>query len=932
MPGQVATVQESVFMPTLEGEENRYLLRALQNEAPLVRRVPGNRYSAAQRCWLFPRQPGVVLALDRVFGESGWQFVPELEIDVADARQRQFVAPQSTARVELDGSQLTIQCTIGDRELVKLVPGYRWSPAQKRWFVAALPLARDVLQERFGRRLVLGPGVEAYIHLRREEELRTAAPEAAPAQSQRFAPVPAAVSLAGAPAEAPPEIEALPPTPPPAFDSLREAVSALAAAVARIDEKLDRLLIRPAGPSSDDAPQPVAASPSAEARGDEPAALEPVEEWRTLLFLSASDPLAALDQANRLLQTTDTGDAAALRAVAGIAAARAGQTEQAWGHVSRVTAAAETSLEAPLAEALRAAYVAVVLQLINDDCGPVEAIESEADFARLINAELVNDEGFGAEAIGSEAARGTLDLLVNDRGLRRAAPCLSDYCRIAHLLATARGGTRMAAERVASVLREGSLSPNAGALGIILFANVCMQQRCVVDWVEDWPAAEHESPMADGSWLVHLALDMLPQLDRELASQAALAVLGCIASGPAEQATLSQRRELVHFMPQKWPFRRQAEFLAMFRLAATGERLPLAQFGGYAHRIANAPLERSAAHLTEVYLQGSGVKDSAVKVIADESYLQALAKWGVHDPEAEVLDLLDMLSEGSKPDNVLNALAAMIEDRVVRGTDRFSRPQRKEVYRRALAASLKMGHDGDAREAFDRLVRELRDEGAASELRNMCAPFQAGLKALRIPALIVLLDGLLEDGAPFDEVLNALLREDLARSDEETERPIAELTGLAEIYPQLNEPLQEILAKQGVAPTVEVHFPDLSGKRAVFIGGHQWLKKRALPVMRDRWKLEVEWLEPREAKNGPQLLGLVAGSSDLVVINTRCISHAASGRAKKEAEAAGTRWVPQDSHGVGSLLTFVRGAFAEMPSEGEKKPRKVAGLKRRTRR
>ena len=158
----------------------------------------------------------------------------------------------------------------------------------------------------------------------------------------------------------------------------------------------------------------------------------------------------------------------------------------------------------------------------------------------------------------------------------------------------------------------------------------------------------------------------------------------------------------------------------------------------------------------------------------------------------------------------------------------------------------------------------------------------------------------MEDGAPFDDALQALLREDATRGDDESERPLGELTGLAELYPQLNEPLQAILAKQGQAPTVEVVLPDLSGKRVVFVGGQQWLKKRAVPLMREQWKMDVDWLEPQEAKNGAQMLGLAAGSCDLVIINTQCISHAASGRAQKEATAAGTRWKAQESRGVGS--------------------------------
>ena len=104
-----------------------------------------------------------MLALDRVFGTDGWHAADELAIDVSFARNRLFAPPQSNARVELEGTQLTVQCTSGDRELVKLVPGYRWSGPKTRWSIAALPLALDILKERFGRSLSIGPGVETYI-------------------------------------------------------------------------------------------------------------------------------------------------------------------------------------------------------------------------------------------------------------------------------------------------------------------------------------------------------------------------------------------------------------------------------------------------------------------------------------------------------------------------------------------------------------------------------------------------------------------------------------------------------------------------------------------------------------------------------------------------------------------------------------------------
>jgi len=912
-------------MPALQGEENRYLLSADAGEGARVRLIPGHRYSPAQGLWLFPRQAGVVLALDRVFGVDGWTHAPELAADVEEARARRPAAAQGPARAELDGSQLAVQCIVADKELVKLVPGYHWSPAQKRWYVPALPLALEILQERFGRRLAIGAGVLEYFDRRRDEDLR---PPPAVARTMPQHPDAAATVPTSRPGFIAPS-SLLPAVRREGRDlaAIADALDAMAATIARLEQKVDRLVPLVQAP-------PAAAQIIAAEVLPDPAVHEVTEEWHALLALSATDPAGALDQANRLLQTISTIDAGPIRAVAGIAAQRAGQPDQAFEHLSRVLVAPAELQDGTLSALAESAYVAVALDLINADCGPLQPIATIADFARLINQALVSDAGFAHESLGSGPARSTLDLLVNNQGLRRVAPALSDYCRVAHLLATAPAGSRLAGERVAGVLRERSLSPEATALALVLFANLCMRQRCVGDWAGGWPAAEEESPLSDGGWLVRHALEVLPGLDHELAAQGALAVLGCIAGGPAEQASLAQRRALVQLIPPLWPWRQHAEFLAVFRLVAKGEPLPLArQFSGYLKRIGSTQLAISAPHLTEVYLQGSGVRESGLKPIADGPYLESLARWGVKDPQAEVLDLLPLLEEGSRPDNALNALGRMIEDRAFPGAERMSSAQRKQVYGAALAAAKKMGHDDDAREAFDRLVRELRREGATAELRSLCSPFErVGPKALRVPALIVLLDTLLEAREPFEDALDALIRVNGLRPGDDGDDPVAELGGLTELYPELDAPLQRHIAATGAPATVEVTHPDLAGKRVVFIGGHQWLKKRAMPVLQDRWKIEVEWLEPTEAKNGPQALGLAGGSADLVVINTRCIGHAASGRAKDEAVAAGTRWLPQNSHGVGSLLTFVRKELAEAGGEARPRPRKVDDLKRRARR
>ncbi len=884
-------------MPTLRADENRYLVFAQNaDEAGLLRGFPGGRFNPQQRCWVFPRQMGVVLALDRAFGRE-WAFSADVDEDVAEARVREMPPAEHTARVTLEGTQLAVECTVADKELVKLVPGYRWSPAQRRWHIAAQPMALDILRERFGAKLVVDATADRFVEERRREAAMRAPAARVPVREEA-APVAAAAGDIPGERAVPLEQTTLP------DGTLR----ALVAVMERIEAKLDTLLAGRTGVIEVHPEQP-----GEEVAGREPAAHEPENEWERLFDLAASDPAAALDQANRLMQTSE-GEERELRAVAGIAAQAAGDPEQAFRHLSRALEAG-ISLDPALQERAERAYELVALALVESDCRPGEPLADAGTFQAAIFRELVDDNGFEGAAIGSGDARGTLDLLVNDRALPRVSQELSDYCRIAQLLSMARGGTRLVAERVAAVLREGSLAPEAAALGMILFANTCMQASSAAEWLLGWPANEDEAPVNDGAWLVELALEVLPKAPPELAAHAVLAVLASIAPGPAEQASLGQRRELVALIPPGWPNRMHAEFLAVFRLAASGERIQMEkQFPGYLKRIGLSRLENSAAHLTEVYLAGSSVPGSAVKPIADGPYLDSLIRWGITEPQSQVLDLLDLLSEGSKPDNTLNALGELVEDGDFTGADRFSRQQRRVVYERALAASLQMGHDEDAREAFDRLVRALRDEGADEELRELCANRLHGLRKLRLPALVVLLGALLEAGQPVDDELRLAFDTGLAGAKaDEDESVLDELLGLGEIYPALVSALRERAKAEKETVAESEPALDFGGRRVVVVGGHRWLRKVAEPALK-AWNLRVEWFDPEQSK-GDQVIEAAKGTSDLVVVNVRCIGHAGSGRVMEAARAAGVEVREQRSRGVGSMLTFVRRAMAEVTGE-----------------
>jgi hypothetical protein len=877
-------------MVTLDADESRYLVTAAPQEAAALRRIPGNRYQPPRR-WVFPRHAGVLLALDRLFGRGGWSADADLGLEVEEARGRTYSPAQDDASVELDGAQLAVACSIADKELVKLVPGYRWSPVQRRWFVPAFPLALEILRERFGDHLLVSADADLYVSLRRVDEESAA---------NRPKLVRTASELPPAGPEAPADSVASPG---------REAMTAsqdapLALQVARLTEAVDQLTLvigalaagrgASLAPASDERPTGTEAVVDDAPNGEAPAA----EDLRELLILAATDPAGALEIANRRLQTTDAGSDADVRAVAGVAAARAGEFDQALTHLRRSLGRDERLSDPTIGAAANDAYLAAVLGLITLECGPERPIATSEAFREMLLAELAKDAGFHDDVIGSPAARDRLEFFVNDPVLRKISPEVSGFCRIAHLLGIARSGTWMAAERVADVLRDTTLPDESFAFATMLFANVLLKEKCIEEWIDHWPNADDDTLEDDVRLLVSRA-GQLERIEPGFAANAALSCLVALAQAPAESASVAQRRALVRLVNPNNPGRPYAEFLAAFPLAELGQRNVLTHFPGYIQTLRRQPLPLMASHIQTVFVQDSGDAGSVTRAIGEEVIIPALRAGGVQDPVPEVLDLLDLLAESPKGDNLLNELASVVEDGEFPGADRFNRDQRKLLYRRALDASLSAGHDHDMRMAFDRLVRELEDEGARSELRTLASKHQAGPKPLRIPCLVLLLEALLEDGAPFEETLDHLVAANAGRTPNDPDDPIAELRGVALVHPQIDGPLRALSERRGLPPTTEKHPPDISGKRLVVVGGHQYLKKHAIPVLSGAWGVKVQWLDPNAAKNGPQPLGLASGAADLVVVNTRCIGHAASERVVDEAKAAGTVVRYQNSHGVG---------------------------------
>ena len=260
-----------------------------------------------------------------------------------------------------------------------------------------------------------------------------------------------------------------------------------------------------------------------------------------------------------------------------------------------------------------------------------------------------------------------------------------------------------------------------------------------------------------------------------------------------------------------------------------------------------------------------------------------------------------MLAESPKGDRLMNQLSAAVEEDAFPGA--LSSPM-------TIASSCSKGlppnpQGGPRRglgEAFDRLVRERVKHGETEELRALCLGIPAGFKPLQLPVGQALLSLQLESGEDFEATAEAFWRHcDPANpADEGTH----ELKGLAVAYPRFREFLDKL-----DVPELELDESRLRGKRLVVIGGHEWLRKCAMPKF-DAWGVKTTWLDPDSAKNGQQAPDLAAGGADLIVINTACISHAASGRVR-QARNPDVRYAFHNSRGVGALLSIAREALAD---------------------
>ncbi len=134
---------------------------------------------------------------------------------------------------------------------------------------------------------------------------------------------------------------------------------------------------------------------------------------------------------------------------------------------------------------------------------------------------------------------------------------------------------------------------------------------------------------------------------------------------------------------------------------------------------------------------------------------------------------------------------------------------------------------------------------------------------------------------------------------------LTEAVGLARAFPQYRPQFEEIGLLRAALERIEAEGERPSRPLRLFIaGGHQQMRRHAQPLLEERGHT-VRWLTADEVARGEQALALAKGNCDLVVIVTGYISHAASERVRRAAEAAGTEVADVHSTGVGSLLLAV---------------------------
>lgn len=932
-------------MITVRAGESRLMATATTHEERVrLQWFPGARVDRATGVITLPFQPGTYRLLDAWFGEGGWRPTSELDDEVRESRAYVPGEPQGKATLEMDQDSLAVQCKFEDKELAKLVPGYRWVPLERRWKLPARPATLDILRKAF--RELLQPAdserlaewernerdrLEEELERARELDRRRTPVEGVPGGYERTPAEPA--GEAARPAEAPARSDATrdegrggsgaapaPESAPPAagtpggsatgegvvavpaqlFEALLERMGHMVEALERVARALEA-----GGAAGAVSSAGISREAEAEAAGSAPSpgAEEPGFDWRSELEDVRNDPSDARRQAlEARLQADDEVARAAAMVLLGALHSANGRYVECLRWLRRAFAAG-SGLGADLeAEAGRLFHRAATLALNRALGAPGE----EASDAFEALAREVLEEGQLGQGAGLAATREVVMDLAGDSQLARRDQHLHALARLAQFVLATRGDGRIDEHQLGEFVRDAAVRPPVRSVALILLANVLYDSSDMAGWQLSWP---RETAIAgDFSWVAETALELLKGIGQEhprLVPKLAVSALAIVAAGPRDWASRDARRQLVRQVDAVSPERGYAEFLAAYRLAADGEGKGLARdFKGYFEQLKKTPLDDSWPHLSEVL---GNDNNFVTNEVIDEVLPAALLERGIRDLQV-LLEAARFATGTQHGDNTLNWLADGIEDGTIAGTEALDREQRLELFRLALETGRKKGHDRDADVAFQRLIREYLRQGKGGEIPSLCEQCIDSFAHLRQRAMLAALEWALEQGEPFEELLERAISN--MRPDS---RLVDDFRYIATAFPQVREAGGERLEKLiGVPVEAGARDDALRGKSILVVGGHPALQAKAVPRL-EELGLKVDWLDAEEAKQGDRAPDRAKGTIDLVVVNTSYISHAASGRVMEAAKSAGNRYVARSFTGPQMLVSVVRQALSAPP-------------------
>ncbi len=931
-------------MITVRADENRLLAEPQQaTERVLLRNFPGARWVPARRSYSLPRQKGTYLLLDELFGPEGWQAPGSLSEEAMGARAARREQPTADAELEMLEQEFSVQCSFADRELVKLVPGYRWMPQEKRWRLPRAVYTLRILEEGFGDRLRLREGgdVERWRQdeeARIEEERRRAeAEDAAAARSAET--VESAGETAGARVTEPawggaagaeaqdgrrtgasrPEAETaaagVPATSggfPAGLEGLFERMDRLTGVLERLVGLLEAGELRVPGVTASRPVTGAAAEAERDGEPEQPAGTPATFDWKTELGrLRSQHDEAARQALEARLQQSAEEEQAALRMLLGFWYFLNEQWSEALTWLRRALAGdtgADVDFRAETERHLKAVAwreFACALGLKGHQF---------ADAYGALWREL-QIRGDGIEKSRWEAGREAIAGLAEDAEIARREPNLHGLVRLAQFLGTVRRGQRVDEQRLSEFVQDASVAVDTRVLGLVLLATVLYEAEDVAGWGLSWP--KKTTVAGDFSWVAPAAVELLKEAEKrhpEVVPVGAVAALAIIARGPRGWASRDLRRQLLRFIGSEERLRGYAEFLAAYRLAAEGDGRGLARdFKGYFEYLKRVRLDDSWEHLSEVLAQDSG---HVTDTIIDEVLPEALEAWGIGNVQ-NLLEAAEFAAATQRGDNTLNRIADGVEDERIAGAEAMDGEQRLMLFRLALKAAKDKTHDRDADQAFLRLVRELLRQGRDGEIPNLCEEFSTPdtFPSLRERALLAGLEWALERGQSAEGLVERAVegfRKDSSR--------VEDFRLIAASFPMLweagGEGLKKLLGEPATRP---VDSERLRGKSVLIVGGHPSLQAKAQPEL-EALGLEVDWLDPDSAKQGGRAVDRASGSVDLVVVNTGYIGHAASQRVTRAADGAGNRWVARAFAGPRLLIDTIRACLLGEPTRDARGP------------